>query len=253
MQESILEQAATDGEENKVIEPYYSDNGIVIYNADCRDVLPQLEHVDLILTDPPYGVDLGKKRNNQRFDRQTYLQGTDTADVVIPLVNEVIQICLQRAKRTVMTPGVKNMFAYPQPSHVGSFYYPAASGCNSWGFSCWQPIYFYGKDPYGGKGSQPDSYMATLAAVKNGHPCPKPTDQWKWLLKRCSLPGEIVCDPFLGSGTTLVAALALQVKAIGIEIEEKYCEIAAKRMAQSTFDFEQIQPTNPDGLFVQTG
>lgn len=60
-------------------------------------------------------------------------------------------------------------------------------------------------------------------------------------------------QPILGSGTTLVAALALQVKAIGIEIEEKYCEIAAKRMAQSAFNFEQIQPTNPDGLFVQTG
>lgn len=79
--------------------------------------------------------------------------------------------------------------------------------------------------------------MATLAAVKNGHPCPKPTDQWKWLLKRCSLPGEIVCDPFLGSGTTLVAARALQVKAIGIEIERKYCDIAIERLRQQAFAF----------------
>lgn len=214
--------------------PYYKDDFVTIYNADCRKILPLLEPVDLVLTDPPYGVELGKKANNQRFDRQAYTQVEDTPDFVSQIVIPTIEICRQKSQRVIVTPGVKNMFSYPLPTHVGSFYYPAASGCNSWGFSCWQPILYYGKDPYGGKGSKPDSFMSTEAADKNGHPCPKPLGQWKMLLKRCSLPGETVLDPFMGSGTTLRAAKDLQLRAIGIEIEEKYCAIAVQRLRQES-------------------
>ena len=83
----------------------------------------------------------------------------------------------------------------------------------------------------------PDSFMSTEAAEKNGHPCPKPIVQWKRLLNRCTIRGETTLDPFMGSGTTLVAAKQLGRKAIGIEIEEKYCEIAVKRLAQGVLDF----------------
>jgi site-specific DNA-methyltransferase (adenine-specific) len=221
----------------EMLKPYYSENGITIYHGDCREILPTLPKVDLILTDPPYGVRLGSKPNNQRFSRKQYSSFQDTPEVVIPLVNEVLRLCIPKATRVVMTPGVRNMFEYPQPDHVGSFYYPSASGCNAWGFSCWQPIYFYGKDPYGGVGSRPDSMMSTEAAEDNGHPCPKPMGQWLWLLNRVSLPDESVLDPFLGSGTTLRAAKDLGRKAIGIEIEEKYCEIAANRLRQEVLAF----------------
>lgn len=210
--------------------PYYQDEFATLYCGDCREILPLLPNVDLILTDPPYGVGLGKKVNNKRFDRQSYTQVEDTPDFISQIVIPVIETCRQIAWRVIVTPGVKNMFSYPSPTHVGSFYYPAASGCNSWGFSCWQPILYYGKDPYGGKGSKPDSFMSTEAADKNGHPCPKPLGQWKMLLKRCSLPGEIVLDPFAGSGTTLVAAKQLGMRSIGIEISPEYCAIAANRL-----------------------
>lgn len=223
------------------MQPYYSENGIQIYHGDCREVLasfPSCFRVDLVLTDPPYGVNLGVKANNQRFNQKQYSAFSDTPEVVIPLVNEVLRSCLAIAPRLVMTPGVKNMFEYTQPDHVGSFYYPSASGCNSWGFSCWQPIYFYGKDPYGGSGSRPDSMMSTEAAESNGHPCPKPIGQWLWLLNRVSREGESVLDPFMGSGTTLRAAKDLGRRAIGIEIEERYCEIAANRLRQEVLSFE---------------
>lgn len=192
---------------------------------------------DVVLTDPPYGVKLGTVVNNNRV-RQSYTTD-DSPEVVIPMVSEVITSCIKFASRVVVTPGVRNMFSYQRPTHVGAFYYPAATGCNSWGFSCWQPIFYYGKDPFGGEGSKHDSFQSTEPAEKNGHPCPKPPlGQWLWLLNRVSRPGETVLDPFMGSGTTLRAAKDLGRKAIGIEIEEKYCEIAAKRMAQEVFTFQ---------------
>jgi site-specific DNA-methyltransferase (adenine-specific) len=70
------------------------------------------------------------------------------------------------------------------------------------------------------------------------HPSPKPYDAMRWLVSR--LPGEVVLDPFMGSGTTLRAAKDLGRKAIGIEIEERYCEIAAQRMSQSVMAFDAV-------------
>jgi DNA modification methylase len=90
------------------------------------------------------------------------------------------------------------------------------------------PVLFYGKDP-----KMPNAYangkISTATAPDNGHPCPKPLQWMVWLVNRCSFDGETVLDPFMGSGTTLVAAKQLQRHAIGIEIEERYCEIAARR------------------------
>ena len=199
-----------------------------IYCGDSLELMKGMpdKSVDLVLTDPPYGVELGK---NSKF---AYDQMEDVPEKVIPMVNEVLKECFRVSNLIVMTPGVKNMFAYPKPDHVGSFFYPAASGMNSWGFSCWQPIFFYGKDPYGGKGSRPDSFQSTESAEKNGHPCPKPIRQWSWLLQRISLEGQTVLDPFAGSGTTCVAAQNLHRNFIGIEISEKYCEIARNRLKQ---------------------
>jgi len=94
-----------------------------------------------------------------------------------------------------------------------------------------QPIFYYGKNPNHNMG-RPCSYRLTEAPEVNGHPCPKPLKAWKLLLSNISLEGQTVLDPFMGSGTTLRAAKDLGRKAIGIEIEEKYCEIAVKRLAQ---------------------
>ena len=200
-----------------------------ILHGDCLEILKTFPDkcVDLVLTDPPYGVKLGS-RSKEKYDITD-----DTAEKVIPMVNAILTECFRVANVVVMTPGVKNMFAYPKPDHVGSFFYPSATGMNKWGFSCWQPIFFYGKDPYAGKGSLPDSKQSTESAEKNGHPCPKPIKQWMWLLNRCSLKGQTVLDPFLGSGTTAVAAKMENRKYIGIEISEKYCEIARQRVASA--------------------
>lgn len=72
----------------------------------------------------------------------------------------------------------------------------------------------------------------------NGHPAEKPVEAMKWLITTSG--GRCLCDPFMGSGTALVAAKNLGLSAIGIEIEERYCEIAAKRLAQGVFDFAGV-------------
>ena len=91
---------------------------------------------------------------------------------------------------------------------------------------------FYGSAPNLHLGAHATVIRSSEPSEKNGHPCPKPLGWMLWLVGLASLPGETIIDPFMGSGTTLRAAKDMGRRGIGIEIEEKYCEIAAKRMSQ---------------------
>ena len=204
------------------MKPYYEQGGITIYHGDCREILPQLEPVDLVLTDPPYGVGV------------EYGSFEDTEENVTALVSEVWPQLRGIAPTVMATTGVKHLFAYPKPDWVMCWFTPAGSGVGPWGFCTWQPIVCYGKDPHAGHGSQPDGreLMVERGEVI-AHPCPKPLRVMTWLVARGTRTREAtILDPFMGSGTTLRAAKDLGRKAIGIEIEEKYCEIAAKRLSQ---------------------
>jgi site-specific DNA-methyltransferase (adenine-specific)/modification methylase len=212
-----------------------------LYLGDCLEILPTLGLVDALVTDPPYGVALGDCKNNNR-ERNGYESFSDTPEYVAASVVPAVMMALAIAKRGLLTPGIRNMWCYPKPKHVGSIYYPAAAGCNSWGFSCWQPIFFYGNDPHGGKGSKPDSFQSTEAAEANGHPCPKPIRQMIWMLNRASLAHETILDPFMGSGTTGVAAIQLGRKFIGIEREPKYFKIACERIEQAVAQGQLFPP-----------
>lgn len=204
------------------MKPYYEHAGITIYHGDCREILPQLNG-DLILTDPPYGIGV------------EYGAFIDTPENVASLISAVLPICRLIGKRTLLTCATRQISLYPQPDWILCWLNRAGSYLNPWGFTCWQPILAYGPDPYleNSMGSRPDVIEHSETAEANGHPVPKPLHFWKRLLNRGSVKEtDIVIDPMMGSGTTLRAAKDLGRRAIGIEIEEKYCEIAARRLSQ---------------------
>jgi DNA modification methylase len=205
------------------------------------EILPTLTGVDAVVTDPPYGVVLGSRVNNGR-ERDAYESFDDSPEALESIIRAAMPHMLRIARRCVLTPGVRNQWKWPTPTHVGAIFQPAGAGCNAWGFSCWQPIFYYGEDPFSGKGSRPDSFQCTEAAEKNGHPCPKPIGLWTKVLHRVSLEGETILDPFAGSGTTGVACLRTNRRFIGIEIDEHYAAIAAKRLARAEADVRNSLP-----------
>ena len=202
------------------MKPYYEQNGITIYHGDCRDVLPVLDPVDLVLTDPPYNVGVEYESHDDRMGDQAY------AAWCAEWFN-----ALNDDKRKIIFPGHGNLpvwWAIRKPSAIGCWYKPGNPARGGvFQFCEWEPWLYWGP------------FLATSGVIRatvseqadtGDHPCPKPLPLFRKLISQAN-PATVL-DPFMGSGTTLRAAKDLGRKAIGIEIEERYCEIAAKRMAQ---------------------
>ncbi len=196
--------------------------------GDCTDAEVVSRVMDgkkaqLCLTDPPYGV--GWDYGGQLDDIEN-LQ--NIIAVALPLLREFSEIVL-------LTPGNKNHFLYPPPTWTLAYFMHGGSGSNPWGFSWWNPILAYGKDPYlsAGLGGRPDATNSKAADKTIAHSSPKPIEMWKWLLERGSINnGDIILDPFLGSGTTLVACERLGRNGRGIEIEPRYVAVTLERMSE---------------------
>ena len=205
------------------VKPYYEDDAVTIYHGDCRDVLPEIEH-DAIVTDAPYGVDM------------QYASFEDSPANVRALADWLAPYLLS-SKRSAVFSGVPQMWLWPQPKWVLAWSYaPMTNEWSPWGYAQWQPVLVYGKDPFMAtqRGPRPTVFTHTRPPDKrsNNHPCPKPFPVMTWAMGRTTLESDVVVDPFMGSGTTLKAAKDLGRRAIGIEIEERYCEVAAQRCAQ---------------------
>ena len=223
-----------------MIKPYYEENGIVIYHGDCGEILPELEPVDLVLTDPPYGIDLGNTKGSggahgMKFD--CYESYEDTYDNFISIIVPRLNMALDKARRGIVWTG-PHIHEQRKPNCIGGVYIPCGAGRHGWGFKTFLPVLLYGNAPNIHLGAPiPNTIQSSCKPVNYGHPCPKPLQWMTWCIKLGSCDDDIILDPFMGSGTTLVAAKQLGRKAIGIEIEEKYCEIAVKRLAQGVLDF----------------
>jgi site-specific DNA-methyltransferase (adenine-specific) len=220
-----------------------------LYLGDCLEILPTLERVDAVITDPPYGIGLKTKTSDYRgsrfFDggesmRASVLYRDDDAHV-LDLINKAIPLLLSMSARSVVFCGPSMLWAYPRPDSMGSVFTMAGAGRTAWGFQCTHPVLFYGKDPFlqDGKGGRPNSLKDDQPNREIvDHPCPKPVPWMSWAVGRASRSGETILDPFMGSGTTGVACAQLGRKFIGIEIEPKYFDIACERIQ----DAQRQQP-----------
>lgn len=215
--------------------------GVTLYLGDCREIIPTLARVHAVVTDPPYGIGLKTKtsdfRGSKHFDSGESLRASklyeDTPEHVQRLIEEVMPLALSLADRAVIFPGPAMLWKYPEPASLGSIFTPNGAGRTAWGFQCTHPVLFYGKDPFlqDGKGGRPNSHRDEQPnSEKIDHPCPKPVAWMDWAIARATRLGETVLDPFMGSGTTGVAAVKQGRKFIGIELEPAYFAIAQQRI-----------------------
>jgi site-specific DNA-methyltransferase (adenine-specific) len=202
------------------MKPYYSEAGIEIYHGDAHHLLAELAF-DCIVTDPPYGH--GKN----------YGDGSVDGLVGFRAASKLIAETGKPAAQFLSASRIFDLPERPQWMGVWNKLY-GASGLIAYPFyPHWDAIAFYNiKGDYAGNnGHRSDVFdFAPIRPVDGGHPTPKPLDLMCELVR--FMRGEVLCDPFVGSGTTLEAAKLLGRRAIGIEICEKFCEVAAKRLAQ---------------------
>lgn len=205
--------------------PYYQDDAVTIYHGDCREVMAQMPRggVDLILTDPPYGMNF---QSNYRAEKHKRIVG----DAYLPL--GLIETAMGLASRAAyFFCRWDNLSDMPPPKSV------LAWVKNNWSMGDlkhehgrqWEACCFYALPGHEFIKRILDVIFADRTG-NNLHPTEKPVSLMAQII--AANVGDLILDPFMGSGTTLRAAKDLGRKAIGIEIEERYCEIAAKRMLQ---------------------
>ena len=189
--------------------------GIEVALGDSMDCVDHVGTFDSMITDPPYGLKdaIGSKtRANEGHarakEKTVYDVYEDTEDNLIRSVIPIIEAYLSISRRAVMTCGIKTMFKFPQPKHIGSLQYNYSNMLSSWGPMLWQPLLYYGKDPFP-QTMTPDSLINCTPSRDRTikHPCPKPIKDWTRLVERASKKGDRVVDPFMGSGTTGVCLL----------------------------------------------
>lgn len=213
--------------------PYYQDPAVVLYHGDCREIVPTLGRFDLVLTDPPYGISdkpiQGQGRTGKRIGKENTWHPETTWDddlVLIDLQADVVAWWGHWRKREEVSRKYGNPrceIVWAKDCHVGPPCPAAMRDERMWVFS---------EKPFKPRRFETtvwDEKIIPTWSYKN-HKNEKPLE----LMRRCLLwlPGETVLDPFAGSGTTGRAAKDLGRKAVLIEREERYCEIAARRMAQ---------------------
>ena len=213
-----------------MIKPYYQEEGITIYHGDCREILPQLGPVDLVLTDPPYGL----KENAHRVASRGKLANTiyygDFDWDAKPADQDEINIAIASGNHSIIWGG--NFFHLP-PSRGWLVWDKINSGNFADCELAWTNLKMSVRlFRHMWNGMLRDSERNTQRV----HPTQKPIALMKWCIGFAST-AKTVLDPFMGSGTTLRAAKDIGRQAIGIEIQEKYCEIAVRRLAQEILKF----------------
>lgn len=225
---------------------YYDHAGIQLWWGDCRDVLPRLPagSVDLIVTDPPYGVRW--QGSHQRRVPFPIMAGDDSPDVGLEGIRLALRVL--KEKRHLYVFGRFDLTGFPVSAQAELIWDKCILGLGS-GATVWTPqheyVQFATYQP--SKASRAAGGGVLSARLRRGsvlryprlsgsavcrHPTEKPVMLLRELIESSSRFGETVLDPFVGSGTTLVAARREGRRAIGIEISKAYCAVAVERLRQ---------------------
>jgi hypothetical protein len=232
--------AAFDADGNEMSKVEHIAEGVTLYLGDCRELLPSIGKVDAVVTDPPYGTGCaprgGKTAGSIKFDDVPDLPW-DTLDVAwmddVPSSAAIAAFCHPATAPTLggkMQSDGLLIYVKTNPSPFGT----SIEACVTRGF-----------------GRRPPQHVEAYNAF-NGqvHPTQKPLEVMDFVCRRA--PGEIILDPFMGSGTTGVAAVRLGRKFIGIEIEPRYFDIACRRIdaatKQADLFIKQPKPAKQEAL-----
>jgi len=252
---------------------YYSDKHATIYHGDCLELLPEMPKINLILTDLPYGMTRCQWDTIIPFDEMwvniDLVINRNTPVLLFGLEPFVSRLRMSNIKNYKydwiweenLISGWLNSKTRPLVGHENiSVFYEQQPTYNpikvlrteeslkrlkyKHSISYKNSYDGYGNAEYTSETTDSKySYPKSVLKINKNHtedglhPTQKPIELMEYFIKTYSHENEIVLDFAMGSGTTLVAAKQLNRKAIGIEIEEKYCEIASKRLSQEVLDF----------------
>lgn len=210
--------------------PYFTDGTVTIYHGDCAVIAPQLGAFDLLCTDPPYGIGEARGKNKSRGGRhgnpQSRDYGVSTWDDAPP-DSWLLDMLCSRSRWQCIFGG--NYFNLP-PSSCW-LVWDKENGENDFAdcelaWTNWPKAVRRIRHMWHG--------MLRKGGEERDHPTQKPLHVMTWAIGLCPEKPTTVFDPFMGSGTTLRACKDLGIQCVGIEREEKYCELAARRMSQQS-------------------
>jgi DNA modification methylase len=223
----------------KLPKPYYQDDYCTIYHGDCRDILPLLPKVDLVLTDPPYGIDMNTdyytsraRGQNSRMDRNHAWHGKKH----LPIFGDDEKFdpsqILLKAERYALF-GANNYASKLDDTYSWIVWDKKTEAIPQNSFSDAELIYCFGADFNSVRIFRHmwSGYQRQSEQGEHLHPTQKPVELLKYIMGYFKT-SQLILDPFMGSGTTLRAAKDLKRKSIGIEISEEYCAIAKSRLRQ---------------------
>ncbi|WP_280195933.1 DNA-methyltransferase [Nocardia farcinica] len=215
--------------------PYYRDPYVTLYHGSCLDNDDWLT-ADILVTDPPYGMSY-----TGHGGHKTLIAGDDTTTIRDQALTRWFD---HNPDNPALVFGTWRVPRPPNPKLVLVWDKTDGTGPGMGDLTCafgssHEEIYLWGKWPRG-QHRRMGSVLRTAVGMsslsrKIGHPTPKPIGLMETLIDR-SIPDGVIADPFAGSGSTLVAAQNLGRRAVGVELEERYCELIARRLDQGTLD-----------------
>lgn len=216
-----------------MVQPYYQDDQVTIYHGDCLEITEWLD-ADVLVTDPPYGMAYESNFNRDRRNVKTGISvasdhSIEARDDMLARWGDKPALVFGRWKEPRPIATVARLVWDRGYHGMGDLSFP-------WG-PAEEEIYALGKGFRGEREPNIIRVHALMSGDKNrpDHPTPKPVALLERLIDKCPL--GIVADPFAGSGSTLIAARNLGRQSIGVEVEERYCELIAKRLDQMCLDF----------------